>query len=44
MAKEITKKIGLDAKFDKEDGKVVRQSIKSGETVKSGQTVKFMVE
>ena len=43
-AKEIIKKVGLEAKFDKENGKIIRQNIKSGETIKSGEIIKFMVE
>ncbi|MGL4655316.1 MAG: stage V sporulation protein D [Sarcina sp.] len=44
MTKEIMKKIGLDPKFDKTEGKVLRQSIEEGETVKSGESIKFMLE
>ncbi len=44
MVRDIFKKIGLDAKFDKTSGKVIRQSIEGGETVSQGETIKFMIE
>ncbi|MGL5066660.1 MAG: stage V sporulation protein D [Sarcina sp.] len=44
MVESMFKKIGLQAKFDKTEGKVVRQSINAGETVKNGEVIKFMLE
>ncbi|MGL4990708.1 MAG: penicillin-binding transpeptidase domain-containing protein [Sarcina sp.] len=43
MAKNLCKKIGLNAKFDIEDGNVRLQSVKNGETIKSKSDIKFIL-
>ncbi|MGL5576850.1 MAG: stage V sporulation protein D [Sarcina sp.] len=44
MAQDVMKKIGLDLKFDKNTGKVIRQNVEAGEIIKSKDTIKVMFE